>query len=136
MLILFRWIMKKNKIKELEILFFILRKENWLGRCFSKVCGRNIPPVWYVNSQLRDMYQPSFFVVPPLRSGEPVASERLYLLDNPSHVKDDKVDILQAVDAFAPRGVRFVKHPNKFELLHLMVLTCQRSFLIGGLPKH
>lgn len=71
----------------------------------AKVCGRNIPPAWYVNSQLRGLYQPSFFEVSLCvafsPSSELVAFQHFYLLDNPSHVKDDKVDKLQAVDAFA-----------------------------------
>lgn len=126
-----------RNISGVQIYFFsFAAKKYWLGRGFFKVCGRNIPPAWYVNSQLQGMYQPSFFEVPPLRSGEPVASQHLYLLVNTSHVKDDETDILQAVDAFAPWGECFVKHPNKFELLHLMALTCQKSTLTGGLPRH
>ena len=84
------------------------------------MCGRNIPPAWYVNSQLRGLYQPSvslwsFSCVDVSPSAELVASLHLYLLDNPSHVKDDIVDTLQAAVAFARWGERFVRqHPNKF----------------------
>lgn len=42
-----------------------------------------------------------------------MASQNFYLLDNPSHVKDDKADVLQAL--FTHRGESFVKHPGKFE---------------------
>ena len=84
------------------------------------MCGRNIPPAWYVNSQLRGLYQPSvslwsFSCVDVSPSAELVASLHLYLLDNPSHVKDDVVDTLQAAVVFARWGERFVQqHPNKF----------------------
>lgn len=90
------------------------------------MCGRNIPPAWYDNSQLRGLYQPLCFLFfsppkflssvafPP--SGEPTASHDFYLLDNPSHVKNDNADMLQSAGAFTHRGEGFVKHPSKFEL--------------------
>lgn len=67
--------------------------------------GETFLLAWYVNSQLRGLYQPSLFDVSPRvafsPSAEPLASSHFYLLDSPSHVKDDEVDTLQAVDALA-----------------------------------
>lgn len=88
------------------------------------VCGRNIPPAWYDNSQLRGLYQPLCFLPPPkflssaafALSGEPAASHDFCLLDDPSHVKNDNADMLQSAGAFTHRGEGFVKHPSKFEL--------------------
>lgn len=63
-------------------------KRKWLGCCFTKVCGRNIPPAWYVNSQLQGLYQPSFFEVALCVGFYPSGELSIfYLLGNPSRVQ-------------------------------------------------
>lgn len=43
--------------------------------------------------------------------------------------------MLQAVIAFTRWEERFVQHPQQIWALDLMTLTCQRSLLIGQLPR-